>query len=102
MGDVAARFVRRMPHLEYLHLVAAADVLLDPRPYGGGVTSYDGFSLGKPIVTWPTQFHRGRYVLGHYRKMEIMDCVAPWARSTWTWPSASARIRSGVDSSGTR
>jgi predicted O-linked N-acetylglucosamine transferase (SPINDLY family) len=78
MGDVLERvlFMEPMPHAEYLSLVAVADVLLDPRPYGGGVTSYDGFSLGKPIVTFPTQYHRSRYALGHYRKMGILDCVA--------------------------
>jgi predicted O-linked N-acetylglucosamine transferase (SPINDLY family) len=65
-----------MTHPEYLYLVSAADVILDPRPYGGGVTSYDGFSLGKPVVTFPTPYHRSRYALGHYRKMGILDCVA--------------------------
>jgi protein O-GlcNAc transferase len=82
VGDLVDRilFVPRMPHADYLNLVAAGDVLLDPRPYGSGVTAYDGFSLGKPIVTFPTQYQRGRYAYGCYRKMGILDCVASSAQ----------------------
>ena len=78
VGDVVDRilFVPRMPHADYLNLVTMGDVLLDPRPYGSGVTAYDGFSLGKPIVTFPTQYQRGRYAYGCYRRMRILDCVA--------------------------
>src|SRR4030042_4792366 len=65
-----------MPYADYLNLAAVADVLLDPLHYGGGVTSYDGLALGTPIVTLPSQYHRGRYTLGCYRKMNVLDCVA--------------------------
>lgn len=76
--DVAERvvFLPRQSYPEYLNLLAAADVLLDPLHYGGGVTTYDGFSLGKPIVTLPSRFARGRATLGCYRKMGITECVA--------------------------
>lgn len=60
----------------YLRLLGAADVLLDPLHYGGGLTSFDGLSLNKPIVTLPGQFVRGRYTLGFYRTMGVTDCVA--------------------------
>ena len=76
--DVAGRivFLPRQPHPDYLSLVAAADVLLDPVHYGGVNSSYDGFSLNQPIVTLPSQFQRGRYTLGCYKKMGVSDCVA--------------------------
>ena len=96
MGDVVERIhlVPRMPHPEYLNLVAVADVLLDPRPYDGGVTSYDGLSLGKPIVTFPTEYQRGRYVLGFYRKMEILDCVT---RSAEEYAELAPRLGTNQD-----
>jgi predicted O-linked N-acetylglucosamine transferase (SPINDLY family) len=78
LSDVADRilFLPFQETGDYLSLIAAADVLLDPPHFGGVNTSYDGFSLHKPIVTLPSQFQRGRYTLGCYRKMGISDTVA--------------------------
>ena len=78
IADVTERivFVPWMPYPEYLNLSAVADVLLDPLHYGGGVTSYDGLATGTPIVTLPSQYQRGRYTLGCYRKIGTLDCVA--------------------------
>ena len=57
--------------------VAGATLMLDPFPFGGGVTSMEGFSLGIPIVTLgSSQFLRGRLTLAMYRDMDIWDCVA--------------------------
>jgi predicted O-linked N-acetylglucosamine transferase (SPINDLY family) len=78
MPDVAGRVIL-LPHLErdeYRSLLLAADVLLDPPHFGGVNTTYDGLSYGKPIVTLPSGFHRGRYTLGCYRKLQLEDCVA--------------------------
>src|SRR5262249_8201747 len=63
MPDVAERivFLPCLQNADYLSLLAAADVLLDPLHYGGVNSSYDGFSLHKPIVTLPTRYQRGRY-----------------------------------------
>ena len=76
--DVVQRIVllRRQTLSDYMCLVAAADVLLDSLHYGGGITAYDAFSFDQPIVTLPSQYRRGRYALGCYRKMGMMDCVA--------------------------
>ncbi len=78
MPDVVERivFLPMQPTGEYLNLVAAADVLLDPLHFGGVNSSYDGFSLNQPIVTLPSAFQRGRYTLGCYQKMGVFDCVA--------------------------
>lgn len=89
-GDcLRARFAKTLPDVlsriiclnyqeqhEYRSLLIAADVLLDPPHFGGVNSTYDGLSLGKPIVTQPSGFHRGRYAYGCYRKMEMFDCVA--------------------------
>lgn len=60
----------------YASLVMAADVVLDPTPFGGVNTTYDAFSAGKVVVTMPSNLHRGRYTLGCYRQMNILDAVA--------------------------
>jgi tetratricopeptide (TPR) repeat protein len=57
-------------------LVAAADVILDTPHFGGGLTTYDAFSLHKPIVTLPSRFRRGRYAQACYRMMGITECIA--------------------------
>lgn len=76
--DVVDRIVMlpRQEFPEYLSLVAAADVLLDTLHYSGGTTSYDAFSLGKPVVTLPSRFVAGRGTFGAYKMMGVMDCVA--------------------------
>jgi predicted O-linked N-acetylglucosamine transferase (SPINDLY family) len=70
------RFVPMMKYHDYLSLVAAADVQLDPIHFGGGNTSYDAFSVGTPIVTLPSKFLRGRFTLAMYKQMGFLDCVA--------------------------
>ena len=78
MPDVADRivFIPLQPNPDYLSLIAAADVLLDPLHFAGLNTSYDAFSLNQPVVTLPARFERSRYTLGCYKKMGFSDCVA--------------------------
>lgn len=78
MPDVIDRIVMlpRQDFPDYLSLLAAADVLLDPLHYSGGTTTYDALSMGKPIVTLPSEFLAGRGTLGCYKIMGVMDCVA--------------------------
>jgi protein O-GlcNAc transferase len=92
--DVASRvhFVARLETGAYLSLLHHAQVLLDPPHFGGVNSTYDGLSLGKPIVVMPSRFHRGRYTLACYRKMEFMDCVAESASDF-----ARIAVRLGTD-----
>ena len=78
MPDVADRvlFAPRLEFPDYLSLLAAADVLLDPIHYGGGLTMHDALSLNRPVVTLPGEFARGRYANGLYEKMEVTTLVA--------------------------
>jgi len=78
LTDVLDR-IRFQPFLsfdEYLQLLAVADVQLDPIPFGGGNTSYDGLTLGTPIVTLPSKMLRGRITYALYKQMHMLDCVA--------------------------
>jgi predicted O-linked N-acetylglucosamine transferase (SPINDLY family) len=79
LPDVAER-IRFLPRVQgvahYYSRLKHADVLLDPLHYAGGNTSLEGFAFGKPIVTLPGAFMRGRHTLGMYRAMEMDDCIA--------------------------
>ncbi|MEM7344607.1 MAG: tetratricopeptide repeat protein [Chloroflexota bacterium] len=71
------RFLPRLPAQDYLGLVALADVILDTPYYTGGAnTTYDAFAAGTPIVTLPTQYHRGRYTTAAYQQIGLADCIA--------------------------
>ena len=70
------QFRPRMEFDEYLSLLSVANVALDPLYYGSGITAYEIFCCGVPLVTLPTQFRRGRFVAACYDKIGLMDCVA--------------------------
>lgn len=67
-----------LPYLaeeDFLGLLEAAAVVLDPFPFGGGNTTYEAFAAGTPIVTWPGQFLRGRVTGACYRQMGIEEGI---------------------------
>lgn len=68
-----AIFLDRMPMEKFMALLARLDVLLDPIHFGSGNTLYEAMVYGKPIITWPGRFMRGRIVAGAYRQMDIQD-----------------------------
>jgi len=71
------RYLPALPRAEFIGLMRAADVMLDPFHFSGGNTSLEALSVGTPIVTWPGEFMRGRHTFGFYRLMGIEDCVVP-------------------------
>ena len=76
--DVAHR-VRLIPRVvpgDFLHLLSAADVILDAPHFSGGNTSYEAFAMNKPVVTLAGEFMRGRVTLAQYRMMGIDDFIA--------------------------
>jgi len=75
--DIVSRicFVPGLSHQEFMGLINICDVLLDTYPFGSCNTSFEAFSLGKPIVTQPGKLINGRFTLGFYKKMEINDCI---------------------------
>lgn len=70
------RFFSRRPLDAFVALIGAADLMLDPFPVGGGVTTFDAFATGIPIVTRPGRLMRGRFVQACYRRMGIDGPVA--------------------------
>ncbi|MCA9188256.1 MAG: TIGR03032 family protein, partial [Planctomycetales bacterium] len=65
------RFLPAMENPRFLHLLAAADVMLDPLHFGGGNTSYEAFALGTPIVTLPGPYLRSRITFALYQRMGL-------------------------------
>lgn len=65
------RFLPRLPHRDFMLLVQAADVLLDPPRFGGGKSSLEMFAAGRAVVTWPGPLLRDRLTHGFYRMMDI-------------------------------
>ncbi len=78
MPDAADRvvFLPRQPLAGYYRLLALADVVLDPPYFGSGITAYDAFGLGLPLVTLPGELNIGRYAQACYHKMGLPDLVA--------------------------
>ncbi|MEE2746683.1 MAG: tetratricopeptide repeat protein [Pseudomonadota bacterium] len=60
----------------FICLLKLADVILDTPHFSGGNTSFEGFALGKAIVTLDSKYMRGRVTAGMYRSMKFADCIA--------------------------
>ncbi len=71
LPDVAGRirWLPAQPNEDFLHLLATADVMLDPPHFGGGNTSYEAFAVGTPVVTLPGPYLRSRITAALYAKM---------------------------------
>lgn len=70
------RYVPRVSPQDFLALLAAADVILDPTIFCGGNTTLESLAMGTPVVTLPSPYLRGRLTLAMYRRMEFADLVA--------------------------
>lgn len=62
LGEAMARvrFFPRGSRREFLDWVNAADVMLDPFPVSGGISTWDALTTGVPVVTWPKTLPRSR------------------------------------------
>ena len=69
-------FFPRRSRTEFVELVAACDVLLDPFPVGGGITTWDALTTGIPMVTWPGELMRGRFALSALQQMGVTTTIA--------------------------
>lgn len=70
------RFLPYLPKNDYMRLLGAAEVMLDPIHFGGSNTTLGGFAAGTPVITWPGPYMRGRMTYGLYRTMGVTDCIA--------------------------
>ncbi len=80
------RFFPMLSREEYMNLLAHADVLLDPHPFGGGTTSYDGFALGTPVVTMPSRLLRGASLPPCTSKCTCWTAWLKIPKITSSWP----------------
>jgi protein O-GlcNAc transferase len=60
----------------YLRLNRVADAVLDTFDWSGGMTSLEALGCGRPIVTCPGRFMRGRHAHGILRQLGVTDTVA--------------------------
>lgn len=59
----------------YLNYLYHSTLVLDTYPFGGCNTSLEAFSLGKIIITYPSEYLPGRFTYGFYKKMDILEPV---------------------------
>ena len=69
------KFLKSLPQPDFLHLLASADVVLDPFPFCGGNTSYESFAVSAPVVTYPGKFLRGRLTAAMVMRMGLDSLV---------------------------
>jgi predicted O-linked N-acetylglucosamine transferase (SPINDLY family) len=60
----------------FLKLIKSSDVIIDSFPFGGCNVSFEAFSLGKLVITKPSDFINGRFTYGFYKKMDILEPIA--------------------------
>jgi predicted O-linked N-acetylglucosamine transferase (SPINDLY family) len=71
--------VQFFPHRglqEFCNLIAAADVVLDPHPVGGGITTFDALHTGTPVVTLPGRLMRSRFASACYQRLGLTEWIA--------------------------
>lgn len=60
----------------YLSLVRSFDAVLDTIPFGGCISIFETFFIGRCIVTMPTSKLYGRFTKGLYERMGIVEMIA--------------------------
>ncbi len=73
LGPLMSKRVHMVPRrarVDFLRLFAAADVVLDSFPFGGGVTTLEALSVGAPVVTLPDpRYLRGRFSQAYIKEL---------------------------------
>ncbi len=69
-------FFATRPRAEFVDLLNACDIMLDPFPVGGGITTWDALITGIPIVTLPSELMRSRFAMSALVSAEITETIA--------------------------
>jgi len=69
-------WVTGMPRGQYISMLSAFDVMLDPYPFGGGNTTLEALAVGTPVVTLPPRLSRGRLAAAFYGQLGWTDAIA--------------------------
>lgn len=78
IDNVIAR-IRWLPSLspsEYLLLLSMGDVMVDPFPFGGGVTTLESLAVCTPVVTYPSRQTVPELAAGMLRKLALPSSVS--------------------------
>ena len=70
------RFMNHLPHDDLMRLLELVDVVLDPFPWGGGITSFEALSACTPIVVLPREQTIMKHTLGFMRVLGINETLA--------------------------
>jgi predicted O-linked N-acetylglucosamine transferase (SPINDLY family) len=76
IDDSRLIFLPHMASTEYSRMMYASEVILDPFPFGGGVTTLDAFAVCRPVVTLPSAQNVPQLAAGMLRKMNLSSYVA--------------------------
>jgi hypothetical protein len=83
------RFIHHWNYIRVLRLPQTLAVL-DTWPYGGCLTALEALSNGRPVITLPSDFARGRFALAMYRQMGLARPAGATATANPTSATASA------------
>jgi protein O-GlcNAc transferase len=64
------------PHCEVLAQYAEVDLMLDPFPYSGGLTTCEALWMGVPTLTAPGETFSSRHSASHMSNVGLSDWVA--------------------------
>ena len=64
------------PHAGYFAAYDDVDVVLDPFPFGGGVTTCHALWMGVPVITWPGQTFASRHGLSYLSTLGLTETIA--------------------------
>jgi hypothetical protein len=75
-NGVRVRWLPKMPPAEFRRVMELADLIIDPPAWNGGNTTIDALSYGKPVVTMPGEFMRGRHGLAFLTQSRLGPLIA--------------------------
>ena len=70
------QWMAKVPKAQYLAVLRALDVMLDPFPFGGGNTTLEAIAVGTPVVTCPPPRLRGRLAACFLREIGLTEGIA--------------------------
>ncbi len=67
--------LQKLKTSHFYQLIKKSYLILDTYPHGGCNTGLESFYYNKIVITKPSNFLRGRFIQGFYKKMNILDNI---------------------------